>query len=148
MGTAVMGGGAALLPPHELHSPHPSNAISNRHGISRNICIENREPSTDNRTYLDLRSKLFPKSRQDFSFINLQRLLFVAAHQVNIELGHTHRSQLLQLLTMRFHRPHQAESVYHFVGNKAGIVAAYLRMMLVVIPGALLYIRRKRRGKV
>ncbi len=63
----------------------------------------------------------FQESRQHVAVIGFQRLLFVAAHQIDIELSHAHILESFQFLVMRLGRADQAEAVYHFVRYKVRV---------------------------
>ena len=102
----------------------------------------NQKLATENQPAVQIRSA---KPRQYVPLVSLQSQLFVPAHQIYIELRHSHLGQLFQLLTVGLDRTHQAKAVHYFIGNKLGIVASHLGMMLVIVSGAVLHVGSQRR---
>src|SRR5712691_9382854 len=68
-------------------------------------------------------------TRDNVAAIGIQGLLFVAAHQIDVELRHAGAAQRLEFREVRLHRPQQAKAVHDFVGDKRGVVAAHFAMM-------------------
>src|SRR5262249_39110741 len=78
-----------------------------------------------NNTLLTLRNPIAP--------INLQRLFLSAAHQINIDLRHAGRFELLQPPSLFFGSPDNAEAIDHLVGDEFGVAAADFGVMQVVV---------------
>src|SRR5579864_679161 len=91
--------------------------------------------------------RLLAVSRQHVARINIQSFLFVAAHQINIELRHAHRAQSLQLFAMRLDRADQTKTVGDFVGDERRVVAAHFAMMQIIVSAAIAHVRDKCGGQ-
>ena len=88
-----------------------------------------------------LRFFCFQEFRQHVALINVERLLFIAAHQINVELGNAHIREFAQFVAVSLGRTNQAEAVHDFIRNKVCIVAFDLAMVLVIILAAILHKR-------
>src|SRR5487761_457345 len=62
--------------------------------------------------------RLLQISRQNIARVHIQRFLFLAAHQINIELRHAGGAQGFQLFMMRLHGTDQAEAIDDFIGHE------------------------------
>src|ERR1051325_4812058 len=80
--------------------------------------------------------------------VDVERLLFISTHQVNVELGYADGRQFAQFLLVRIHIAQQAKTVYDFVGNEICVIACDLAMVLIVIMPAVLHVRSQRRGQI
>ena len=78
--------------------------------------------------------------RQHFPLINLERILFLSTHQVNIELSNTRFNQFVQLLSMGFYRANQTETIHDFIRNEFRIVAAHFTVVLIIVFAAIFHI--------
>src|SRR5215831_12600748 len=76
-------------------------------GLGHSICSLAAAPTA--------RVLLLSERRDDVTSVYLKRMLFFAAHQVDIELGDACFLKLLQPLQVRRHRPHQAVTVDDFI---------------------------------
>src|SRR5260370_37157613 len=61
-------------------------------------------------------------TRDDVAAIHIQGLLFVAAHQLDIESRHSGAAQRVEFREVRLHRPHQAAALHALVGDTRGVV--------------------------
>src|ERR1700722_9284595 len=125
---------------------HPAAIFGSAPQLSMTAAVA-LPPRTGARPELHDFYKCLQELRQHIPLVNLQRLLLVAAHQINIELRDTDVGQLLQLLSVRLRRADQAETINHFVRDEIGVVAANLAVMLVIIAAAILHKRRERGRK-
>src|SRR6266480_2009426 len=76
---------------------------------------------------------------QNFALVYLQRFLFLAGHQVDVELGDPHGTQALEFLAMLRYGADKAEAVDHFVADEIGVVAADFAVMQIVVFAAVFY---------
>ena len=90
---------------------------------------------------------VFQKLRQHLALVTLQCLLFIPAHQINVELGHA-RLRRARAVSSRcaFSWTDQAKAIDHFVRNKFRVVAAHLAMVLIIVVAAILH-KRSQRGR-
>src|SRR5712692_8402656 len=86
--------------------------------------------------------------RQNFTSINVQGLLFIAAHQINVELGDADLAQNFELLAMFLDGADQTKTVNDFVGDEISVVTADLAMVMVVILAAIADEGRQALGKL
>src|SRR6478672_9002268 len=77
--------------------------------------------------------RLAETSRQNFAAVNFQCLLFLTAHQVDVELGDSEAGKLLKFLAMRFGRAHEAKTIYNFIGDELRVAAVDFAMLLVIV---------------
>src|SRR5260370_40506271 len=75
-----------------------------------------------------LRAGSFPKNRQHFLLILLQRIFLISTHKINIELSNSRASQRTNLFNVRFCGTKQAEAVSHLIRNEVAVAAVDLAM--------------------
>ena len=80
------------------------------------------------------------QSWNDVAAVNLKRLFFLAAHQINIELGHTRALQLAEPADVLLHRSDNTKAVHDLVRDKAFIRAAHLTVLKIIVAVAGAYI--------
>src|SRR5438445_10871237 len=68
--------------------------------------------------------------------VDVQCFFFLAAHQVNVELGDARVEELLESAPVLFHSPDYAEAIDDLVRYKRGVVASHFRMMMVSVAFA------------
>src|SRR5687768_1712568 len=89
--------------------------------------------------------------RDDLATVDLERLLLVAVHQVDVELVDTGVGQFGQLAPVVVDRSDDAEAVDHLVGHELCIGRADLRVMQVVVSRPVANVtgqRRRQLGRV
>jgi hypothetical protein len=74
-------------------------------------------------------------------FVSFERVFFITAHQINIELRHSRARERPNLFDVSFGRAKQAEAVGHFIRNEVAVAAVNLAVMQVIVFSAIPYIR-------
>src|SRR5438477_13190586 len=87
------------------------------------------------------------KRGQNLPFIVLERVLFLATHQVDVELRDSQLCQPLQLFAMRLRGTDYAEAIDHVVGNEFRIAAVDFAMLLIVVSPTSAYVGSQRGGQ-
>src|SRR3979490_328339 len=80
-----------------------------------------------------LRAGSFPKNRQHFLLILLQRVFLISTHKINIELSNSRASQRVKFFNVGFSRTEQAEAVCHFIRHEVAVAAVDFAMMKVIV---------------
>src|SRR3990170_877266 len=86
--------------------------------------------------------------RDDLAAVDLDLLLLVAVHEVEVELVDAGRGQFAQLADVVVRGSQDAEAVGPLVAHEAGIGRADLGVVEVVVAGAVLDVARQRRGQL
>ncbi len=71
--------------------------------------------------------------RQHFPAVDVERFFFVAAHEVNVELGDADFAERVELFAMLFDRADEAETIDHFIAHEVRVVAADFTVMVIVV---------------
>lgn len=90
----------------------------------------------------------FQELRHHVALVNLQRLLFLPAHQINVELGNTHIRQFPQFLAMGLDRTDQAKPVHDFIRDKVCVITFDFAMVLIIMVATILHKRSQRRRQI
>src|SRR5258708_39964245 len=87
------------------------------------------------------------KRRQHILLIRLQRVLFIPAHKINIELSNSRASERANLFNMRLGGTKQTEAIRHFIRHEVAIAAVDFAMVKVIVLPAVANIRGQSRRK-
>src|SRR6266705_5355088 len=85
--------------------------------------------------------------RQDFVLVDVEGFFFVAAHEINVELGYADFAEAVQFFAMLVDGPDEAEAIDDFVADEIGVVTADFAVVEIVILAAIFYERGQRRGQ-
>src|SRR5207245_10785080 len=75
--------------------------------------------------------------------VDVQGFLFVAGHEVDVELSDADFAQAVELLAMFLNGTNDAEAVDDLVGNEIGIVTADFTMVEIIVLAAVFHIGRE-----
>src|SRR5712671_6679410 len=81
--------------------------------------------------------------RKNFLSVDVQGLLFIAAHQVDVELRDANLPQCLELFAVLFDGADKAKAIDDLVGHKISVIAADLTVVQVVILAPVFYERNQ-----
>src|SRR5579859_2811725 len=74
---------------------------------------------------------------EDIAGVDGEGVFLIATHSADVELGDADRAKGVELVAMGFDRADETETVNHFVGDKVGIVAPDLTVVLISVSAAI-----------
>ncbi len=75
-------------------------------------------------------------------------MLFIAGHQIDVELGDAGFAKALEFFAVLFDGPDEAEAVDYFVADEIRVVAADFAMVVIVVIAAVLNEGSERRRAI